>query len=43
MRKSARRLAKHKPKLETLREVVDEAVEAMVVVAKPMAYFEVDE
>jgi hypothetical protein len=32
MRKSARRLAKHKPKLETLREVVDEAVEAVVVV-----------
>jgi hypothetical protein len=32
MRKNARRLAKHEPKLETLREVVDEAVEAVVVV-----------
>jgi hypothetical protein len=30
VRKSARRLVKHKPKLETLREVVDEAVEAVV-------------
>ncbi len=32
MRKSARRLAKYEPKLETLREVVDKAVEAVVVV-----------
>jgi hypothetical protein len=32
MRKSARRLAKRKPKLETLREIMDEAVEAVVVV-----------
>jgi hypothetical protein len=32
MRKSARRLVKHEPKLETLREVVDKAVEAVVVV-----------
>jgi hypothetical protein len=32
MRKSAKRLAKHKPKLETLREVVNKAVEAVVVV-----------
>ncbi len=32
MRKSARRLAKHKPKLETLREVMDKAMEAVVIV-----------
>jgi hypothetical protein len=32
MRKSAKRLAKHEPKLETLREVMDEAVEAVLVV-----------
>jgi hypothetical protein len=32
MTKSARRLVKHEPKLETLREVVDKAVEAVVVV-----------
>jgi hypothetical protein len=31
MRENARRLAKHEPKLETLREVLDKAVEAVVV------------